>query len=431
MSTGKSARRREWVRCRPMMVLSLIAATVVSVLQAQPASVLSVAGRSNDAVRLASDGNFVVAVWGASMTGGMDVFSAVSRDGGATFSAPVRVNATAFDARVGGEQPPLVSLSARRGAPPVISVVWNARRPEGGRLMTAASQDGGVTFGETTVVPGSAANGNRGWASMAATPSGRVHVLWLDHRSVPPATHAHGAVASGPAAPPRDPVEQASFSKLYSASLDGAAPPQVITGSVCYCCKTSFVSGADGTLYGVWRHVFPGDFRDMALTISRNGGRSFTAPLRVSEDHWEFDGCPDNGPALAVDGAKRVHVVWPTPADGKNPNAMALFYAQSRDGAAFSPRVKLPTDGPAGHVNVTALRTGELVVTWEELTGGARTVKVARGMPDASGRVTFRTAATPAAGKYPAVVETPSGALVAWTQSQNGTNSIALQRIPR
>jgi hypothetical protein len=58
-------------------------------------------------------------------------------------------------------------------------------------------------------------------------------------------------------------------------------------------------------------------------------------------------------------------------------------------------------------------------------------VRVARGMPDASGRVTFRTAATPAIGKYPSVVETPSGALVAWAQPQNGTNTIALQRIAR
>jgi hypothetical protein len=49
----------------------------------------------------------------------------------------------------------------------------------------------------------------------------------------------------------------------------------------------------------------------IAFTLSRDGGRTFASPIRVSDDHWVLDGCPENGPALAVDASRRVHLVWP------------------------------------------------------------------------------------------------------------------------
>jgi hypothetical protein len=230
-------------------------------------------------------------------------------------------------------------------------------------------------------------------------------------------------------APRPDPVERASHSKLYVAALDGTAPARAIASSVCYCCKTSFVAGADGALYGVWRHVFPGSLRDMAFTVSRDGGRTFAAPVRVSEDRWAFDGCPDNGPALVVDSAQRVHVVWPSPADSRNVNTMALFYAQSRDGRTFSPRVPVPVGGPAGHVNVSMISANALLIVWDEMQNGGRIVRKARATTDAAGGVAFRPIDGDMPGRYPAVVPTPSGALVAWTQQQNGRSEIVLERV--
>jgi hypothetical protein len=207
--------------------------------------------------------------------------------------------------------------------------------------------------------------------------------------------------------------------------------PKAITNGVCYCCKTSITTAADGSIYSVWRHVFPGDLRDIAFTVSRDGGRSFSTPVRVSEDHWEFDGCPDNGPAIAVDGTRRVHVAWPTPADGKNPTVMALFYAVSRDGRTFTPRVRIPTDGPAGHVQINTLADGSTLVAWEEMTNGGRTVKLARGTADAAGRITFTAVGQGVSGKYPAMAVTSAGAVMAYTQQQSGSNVITVARVAR
>ena len=72
---------------------------------------------------------------------------------------------------------------------------------------------------------------------------------------------------------------------------------------VCYCCKVAMATAADGAIIAAWRHVYAGNIRDIAFTISRDGGRTFAAPQRLSEDRWQLAGCPDDGPALAVDGA--------------------------------------------------------------------------------------------------------------------------------
>ena len=78
-----------------------------------------------------------------------------------------------------------------------------------------------------------------------------------------------------------------SFSQLYVASLDGSVAPKGVTGGVCYCCKTAIAAGPANSLYLAWRHVYPGNMRDIAFTVSRDGGKSFAPPVRVSEDKWQ------------------------------------------------------------------------------------------------------------------------------------------------
>ncbi|MFN7985080.1 MAG: sialidase family protein [Vicinamibacterales bacterium] len=132
---------------------------------------LAVPGRANANVSMAVSGSFVAAVWSASAPAGdTDVFAATSRDGGQTFSAPVRVNSTPGDARVNGEQPPRLALKARAGSVPEVVVVWTTKGSAGTKLLQSTSTDGGRTFAASTLVPGSDAAGNRGWEAVAAGP---------------------------------------------------------------------------------------------------------------------------------------------------------------------------------------------------------------------------------------------------------------------
>ena len=407
-------------------VILLIAFAVRAVAQGAPVTI-GVEGKTNQSATVAASGLFVAVAFGASDASGTDVFVAVSQDGGGKFAAPVRVNATAGDARVGGEQPPHVALIERTGAVPAIAVVWTAKGTDGTRLLTARSTDGGRTFGANTAIPGSDGAGSRGWESVAVDKAGHPFTLWLDHRET---AKAKAMPAMGEMK--HDPTAMAELSKLYFSSLDDKTP-RVITGGVCYCCKTSLVAAADGSVYGVWRHVYAGSQRDIALTVSRDGGRTFSLPARVSEDHWAFDGCPDNGPTLAVDGKKRAHVVWPTPPDGKTESPLALFYAMSKDGRSFSPRVRVPSKGAAHHAQLITVADGSLLLAWDEIGAGGRKIHLARAKADDGGKPSFDelSAGNVGLGNYPQLAETAAGAVMAWSMTEGGRSLIGVVRVRR
>jgi hypothetical protein len=444
-----------------LVSLCLLAGGAIGVRGAGAGVTLAVAGRSNANVSLAANGAFVVAVWSASVANGVtDIFAAVSPDGGTRFSSPVRVNSTAGEASVNGEQPPratLVSRSgARRGSPglklgptntasaagaasttsavgaPDIVVVWTAKGTAGTTILTARSIDGGRTFGRTTHVPGSDAAGNRGWEALASDARGRVGTVWLDHRALAMAGdqmaemhHETSHPAQGEA-PKEDGVAKAQQSKLYFALLDEPSSSHAITGGVCYCCKTALAMGPGNVVAMAWRHVYPGNIRDIAFTLSRDGGRTFALPIRVSEDKWELEGCPDDGPAMVIDAQEAAHVVWPTMVREGGTQTIALFQATSRDGKSFSPRVRVPTEGLPHHPQVALASNGSLALAWDELLGGKRRVVFAQ---DRTGAGLVRQVLSGGeSADYPVMAATPAGVLTAWASGAPETSVIRLER---
>lgn len=422
----------------------LIATLVVMPRQMGTAAAtgLIVTGRSSANVSIASSGDVVAAVWSASLPSGeTDIYAAMSRDAGGTFSAPVRVNTMAGDARVNGEQPPRVTLVARGSALPLMTVVWTSKGDLGMTILSARSDDGGRTFSASALVPGGEAAGNRGWENAAADARGNTRVVWLDHRDMVAAapigavgqTHAGHTATTGTASTvKRDGAAMAQQSKLYISTIGDQSSPRAITGGVCYCCKTAIVPGPDGAIYLAWRHVYPGNLRDMAFTASRDGGRTFAPPLRVSEDHWELDGCPDDGPAMAVDSRNRVHIAWPTlVSDGPGgAPSIGIFYATSAEGRAFSVRQRMPTEGLPHHPQVV-VSGGRLLVAWDELKDGARHIVVAERPLNAQAGQSFARVVVGdgAPGLYPSLAATLQGAIVAWTSSK-GQTTIQIARVP-
>lgn len=422
-----------------MAAAALTAARGVPVTGAASAPLtLQVPGRSSAHVSLAAHGQFVVAAWAASLPdGATDIYAAASQDSGLTFSAPARVNTVAGDARVNGEQPPRVALTPRPSTTPAITVVWTAKGASGTNLQSARSADAGRTFSTSAIVPGTDAAGNRGWEAITADSQGQVHLVWLDHRrlaaadaaassSAPAAHHDHAAAGVAQ----RDGVAMAQLSDLYVANLDGTAAPRGIASGVCYCCKTALTTSPGGRVNIAWRHVYPGNLRDIAFATSKDGGRTFSAPLRVSEDQWQLDGCPDDGPAMAAESGGAVHVIWPTLVrDDKQQPTIGLFYAGSRDGGPFSPRVPLPTEGLPHHPQI-ALASGSLLAAWDELASGSRQLVVARA---STGSGALRFSRSIVAGSigavYPSLAVTSQGALIAWTSGAGPAATVRVARV--
>jgi hypothetical protein len=303
--------------------------------------------------------------------------------------------------------------------------------------LQSRSGDGGKTFAKATPVPAGDAAGNRGWENAAADRNGRVYTVWLDHRELArqddavAASHHDHAAASAGAKP--DGVAMAQRSKLYFTSLDGAVAPRAITGGVCYCCKTALATAPDGTIFAAWRHVYPGNIRDIAFTMSRDGGRTFAVPQRVSEDKWVLEGCPDDGPAMAVDATNRVHIVWPTLVTDSPAGepTIALFYAMSGDGKRFMPRRRIPTEGMPHHPQIAIGSDGSVTIAWDEGANGQRRVAMVRTTVNApAGAVPARTVINDAA-VYPVVAATSDATVLAWTSSPGPASVIRVERVPK
>jgi hypothetical protein len=379
---------------------------------------LAVQGRVNSTPWAAASGSFVAVVWGASADGKGDVYLAVSRDAGKTFAAPVQVNTVAGEARLGGEIPPRVALLPKKdSSDPEIAVLWNARG-ETTAIKTARSRDGGRTFDTSVALQAAGAAGDRGWPALALDQRGVAHAIWLDHRGLASdRTEGHAAHKS---AGEHDGVAMAQRSGLYYAAAgDSAMGERELFKGVCYCCKTALGVGPDGALFAAWRHVYQGNMRDIAFTTSRDGGRSFSAPVRVSEDRWELNGCPDDGPAMAVDARGTVHLVWPTVIGGSTPEG-ALFYASSGDGRSFTKRVRIPTLGSPkpSHPQIAIDASGRFVVAWDEAVNGRRTAAARTLNRDSNGRVSFgeiATLASDGASTYPVLAATDQGVIAVWT----------------
>jgi hypothetical protein len=440
------------------VMLAAASGSVAVMTAAEPAAVtLRVPDRANASPWIAASGDFVAVAWGASAAAKMfDVYVAVSRDGGRTFAPPVQVNTVAGEGRLGGELPPRVSLTRRSGgADPEIAVLWNARGTVTSIKMSR-SRDGGKTFDTPVALSAADAAGDRGWPSLTVDGRGTSHAIWVDHRGLAAArregaTHTHGGTHGADRAT-HDGVAMAQKSGLYYASLPAtaaataAAPPSSavehkLTAGTCYCCKTALVTGRDDALYAAWRHVYPGNLRDIAFSVSRDRGRTFSAPVRVSEDQWEIHGCPDDGPAMTVDKRGTVHIIWPTVIGGGTAEPQgALFYASTTDGRTFTPRVRVPTLGSPkpGHPQIVADERGRLVVAWDEVIDGQRIAVVREVHPASAGRpITFgdplrlATTATAAsdASTYPVLASTSRGLLAVWTSGATGATVIAVKPI--
>jgi hypothetical protein len=410
-----------------------LAALVASAAGGSPAAPQSasgtiafdVQGRTDATPSVAADGAFVAVAWGASAEGKTDLFVAISQDGGRAFGAPVQVNRTPGEGRVGGELPPRVAIHKLAGqSVPAVTVLWNARG-DATAIKMARSTDGGRTFSAPLALQSPGAIGDRGWPALALDDRGDAHAVWLDHRGLAArrvaqgggakaARHVHGAAASGDSS-----LTAQGSALFYASSSAGAVEEREITTGVCYCCKTALAAGEGRMLVAAWRHVYPGDLRDIAFAISRDGGRSFSSATRVSEDGWAINGCPDDGPALVVDAAGVTHIVWPTVIPGDEPVG-ALFYASSRDGQRFTPRVRIPTLGSPKpmHPQLALAIDGTLVVAWDELIEGRRVAAVRRVIRAAGAAPAFGEAvqlSPEGNASHPVLATSSAGVFAAWT----------------
>lgn len=276
------------------------------------------------AVALARDGSAFV-VWVEHRAEGQaDVLFKKIKPDGTPAAAPVRVNAEAGLATAWRGDPPTVAV----GANDEIHVAWTARMKAQGHennLYLSTSRDGGVSFEPPVKINDDEKPAVHGMHSMAVDKDGRIYLAWLDERNLSPAapTEKHRGEMHA----------MESNRELFTAfSADGGrsiSRNQMVAREACPCCKTALAVAPDGRVYVGFRQVLKGDYRHIAVASSVDQGRTYSAPVIVSDDKWVIAGCPVSGPSLLAAENGRLRVLWYTEGVA---GERGLYLTQSLDG---------------------------------------------------------------------------------------------------
>jgi len=230
---------------------------------------------------MASDGRVVGLTFGA----GNDIYYASSTDFGRSFSKPVKVGTKGF-LSLGRHRGPRIAIQSGHV---VVSAIAGAKgRGADGDLWAWRSKDeeegwqGPVRIND---VEGSAREGLHGMAAGY----GVVAAVWLDLRQK--GTRLYSSVS-------RDGGKTWGKNTLVYESPDG---------HICECCHPSVAVGDGGTVYVMFRNALGGS-RDMYLSVSRDGGKSF-ATEKLGHGTWKLNACPMDGGGLVAAGGG-AQTVW-------------------------------------------------------------------------------------------------------------------------
>lgn len=151
------------------------------------------------------------------------------------------------------------------------------------------------------------------------------------------------------------------------------AETKKLDGDTCVCCRVDVATGPTDTVAVIWRKVFPGDIRDMVLSLSADSGRSFSSPTLVHADRWQINACPHRGGTVGIDGQGRIYATWYTEGAQGTPNV--LFALSSKDRGITPPqRLDTSTSSIPDHVRMAVDAAGRAVIVWEDSTAVRRQV---------------------------------------------------------
>ncbi|MDN5871145.1 MAG: glycoside hydrolase [Nitrococcus sp.] len=287
---------------------------------------------------LDAESETVYMAWGRPAPGSeeqaMQVVVAHSTDGGKTFSEPVVVSAPEHsEMYVSTANPAVVQVGPEGRVYVVYTIaVDNEIKPgDTYRPQLVVSTDGGQTFSDPQPVVTAATEGIPvNFASfymngLLVASDGNLYYSFLDGRDY------LAAIAAGKEAMPQLRVAR---------SGDGGetwAQSALVGKPTCGCCSTVMTENDDGDLFASTRGYakLEGSYdavRDPIASRSTDDGKTWSEPVKISDDGFKISGCPDVAPGLASDADGTLHAAWYT-GTSAHPG---VYYATSEDGVHWS-----------------------------------------------------------------------------------------------
>ncbi len=226
------------------------------------------------------------------------IYLATSIDEGASFQTKSVVNRMPELIYDDGENRPKIALGRHNE----IFVSWTHKTAGrySGQVRFARSLDGGETFDITMSVSSGGAVVNSRFDSMMLDRQGRIFLVWIDKRDKIAANESGRSYAG--------------TSLYYAVSHDSGEsfqPGRKLVDHSCECCRIALATDSSGRTVALWRHVFPINMRDHAISYLTQGSPPIPGlPTRASDDNWQIDGCPHHGPDLSIDQKDQAHMAW-------------------------------------------------------------------------------------------------------------------------
>ncbi len=353
----------------------------------------------------------------------MNLYVAVSTDGGATFGAPVHVNhgddvwgfAVSRPRVAFGPSGTLhVAYPANEHQATIdkpVLMSHYSRSTDGGKTFEAPRRVSTVTDSDlSSVIHGGFAS-VAAFGTMGVAPNGDVHITWIDTRNMKAETST-GSV-------------YAAVSKDDGRTF--AVDRMMVADGVCPCCQLSIAFDGRSRPYLGSRSVTGDNLRSSTVARADGRGGEFGPRVATGGTPWHLNGCPLKPTVVAVRG----DTVYTAAHNGaeKPPGVMV---ATSHDGGASfdAPLAVQPgalvTDAPA-----LTLTQGGALLAWHAKVDGPRRVYY-RAL-DARGAFAGPVAALTegdATSQNPALSSRPDGRVqVAWQQDERiYTSAIAAPR---
>jgi hypothetical protein len=213
--------------------------------------------------------------------------------------------------------------------------------PAGTRVLISQSRDAGATWSPPQ--PLTRESDSVEFASLQPLADGNLLAAWLDGR-------AKKALGS---------------QQLFSRVVGSTMPDTLVDPNVCDCCPTALAAFPDGSALLAYRGRDAEGVRDIVTARYVDG--QWEKARERSRDRWIIEGCPVNGPRLAVDGP-RVAKVWFTAAYDQ---PCVLVASSSDAGSVYTRSMRADLGKPLGRPDVMMLRDGSQLIVWLEQGGTA------------------------------------------------------------
>ena len=348
-----------------------------------------------------------------------DVYYAGSRDGGQPFSTPIRVNAD--DGEVWGfavSKPnigigpkgtvhvfyPANEISSRIGKP--VAVSHYVRSVDGGRSFSKPVRLNGEPAEDLAEVVHGGLSQAHVFGTMSVGPDGNVYAFWLDTRDMTTEW----------------PVSKVFMTVSRDEGATWEAEREVFGAGACPCCQLTSTVGSHGELYVGGRVVHKDNQRDPMVSVSTDGGRTFSERVKVSGTPWVLEGCPLKPIALAAQDSHLYAAVF----NGAVQPTGVLFSHSVDGGKSFEEAVKLHPEAAVSDAPTLAAAGSSVYAFWHAKAEGERRV-YARISTDGGATLgpIAPVAALEGTSSYPAAAApADGGAFVAWQQGEQIMSTI-------